>query len=67
MKGIKKISESLEANVEKYLKEELIALSEKLFKTRREIVAGALASAEEELSVSEAKMLIEKFLNRRVR
>lgn len=66
MKEIKKISESLEANMEKYPKEELIALSEKLFKTRREIVAGALASAEEELSILEAKMLVEKFLSRRV-
>lgn len=52
--------------MEKYPKEELIALSEKLFKTRREIVAGALASAEEELSILEAKMLVEKFLSRRV-
>lgn len=48
-------------------KVEFIANAEKVLGVRREIAVGALHSAKDSLSVSEAKRLVKEFLNKGVK
>jgi len=64
----KVIEETVETSIveePKYSKDELLDGALEVFNVRREVLAGALASVKGELTISQAKSLLNSFLNRR--